>query len=416
MTAIVGALNKRAVAIAADSAITLGNTHKVLNSGNKIFCLSKYAPIGIATYGNAAFMGTPWEIIIKQYRKNLRDTKYQLFDDYVKSFLDYLRDNNFFTTKQTQKIYVESQIRSFLAICIKSSRGRDCFGQNQHTALLEELNECIAANKASGEVIEDYKDYELDAFKLDFNDIFIKIIEGTNQLISPDDNDVFIEAFFYYMRIKIARTDESGLVFIGYGENDIYPSLQEVIVTLGYQSKLQYRYGECTHITNEGTYAAIIPFAQPDVTQTIIRGVNPAFYSIMTQSFERSMSGFKKQMTDEIRKIHGLEKLAEKIEALKTTGIAESFAQTSQKTFQDQYTKPLVNTIGSLGVEDLANMTESFVSLTSLVRRMSPREETVGGPIDVAVITKGDGFIWIKRKHYFDPKLNNHFFKNYYND
>ena len=42
MTAIVGVLNKHAVAIAADSAVTMGNTHKVINSANKIFTLSKY--------------------------------------------------------------------------------------------------------------------------------------------------------------------------------------------------------------------------------------------------------------------------------------------------------------------------------------------------------------------------------------
>jgi hypothetical protein len=40
--------------------------------------------------------------------------------------------------------------------------------------------------------------------------------------------------------------------------------------------------------------------------------------------------------------------------------------------------------------------------------------ETVGGPIDVAVISKGDGFIWIKRKHYFKSELNPQFFANYY--
>lgn len=38
----------------------------------------------------------------------------------------------------------------------------------------------------------------------------------------------------------------------------------------------------------------------------------------------------------------------------------------------------------------------------------------VGGPIDVAVISKGDGLIWIKRKHYFDRDLNQHFFSNYF--
>jgi hypothetical protein len=26
------------------------------------------------------------------------------------------------------------------------------------------------------------------------------------------------------------------------------------------------------------------------------------------------------------------------------------------------------------------------------------------------IISKGDGFIWIKRKHYFDPRLNPRFF------
>lgn len=51
-----------------------------------------------------------------------------------------------------------------------------------------------------------------------------------------------------------------------------------------------------------------------------------------------------------------------------------------------------------------------MVALTSVVRRISPKEETVGGPIDVAIISKGDGFIWKNRKHYFDPNMNTHFF------
>jgi len=37
---------------------------------------------------------------------------------------------------------------------------------------------------------------------------------------------------------------------------------------------------------------------------------------------------------------------------------------------------------------------------------VTPERETVGGPIDVAVITKGDGFVWLRRKHYFDPAFN----------
>ena len=63
---------------------------------------------------------------------------------------------------------------------------------------------------------------------------------------------------------------------------------------------------------------------------------------------------------------------------------------------------------------EMADMAESIVYLTSLMKRVSPEEETVGGPVDVAVLSKGDGFIWMKRKHYFQPDLNPHFFSNYF--
>ena len=39
--------------------------------------------------------------------------------------------------------------------------------------------------------------------------------------------------------------------------------------------------------------------------------------------------------------------------------------------------------------------------MTGLKRHVTTDEESVGGPVDVAVVTKCDGFVWIKRKHYF---------------
>jgi len=66
--------------------------------------------------------------------------------------------------------------------------------------------------------------------------------------------------------------------------------------------------------------------------------------------------------------------------------------------------------------DELALMAESLVNLTCLRRKFTTDRETVGGPIDVAVISKGDGFVWIKRKHYFKQELNPQFFANYYKE
>ena len=68
MTALVGILNKRAVAIAADSAITVSyasdERKKIYNTGQKIFRLSEAQPVGVMLYSNVEFMSTPWEVII----------------------------------------------------------------------------------------------------------------------------------------------------------------------------------------------------------------------------------------------------------------------------------------------------------------------------------------------------------------
>ena len=51
------------------------------------------------------------------------------------------------------------------------------------------------------------------------------------------------------------------------------------------------------------------------------------------------------------------------------------------------------------------------MNLTSLKRRVTPASETVGGPVDVAVISKGDGLVWMKRKHYNAAELNPRYFE-----
>jgi hypothetical protein len=67
---------------------------------------------------------------------------------------------------------------------------------------------------------------------------------------------------------------------------------------------------------------------------------------------------------------------------------------------------PLVEVLQSLSIGEMAHLAESLLGLQSLKERVTSASETVGGPIDVAAISKDEGLVWIKRKHYFDPELN----------
>ena len=89
--------------------------------------------------------------------------------------------------------------------------------------------------------------------------------------------------------------------------------------------------------------------------------------------------------------------------------------QESLRAYQrDNHISPVLSAVASLPKDELAAMAESLINLTSFKRKVTIETETVGGAIDVAVISKGDGFVWIKRKHYFRQELNHHFTANYF--
>ena len=91
MTAIVGILNKQAIAVAADSAVTVGGGMKIYNTANKLFTLTKRHPVGVAIYNDASYNGcVPWEVVIKMYRNHLQDTSFPTVKGYATDLISYL--------------------------------------------------------------------------------------------------------------------------------------------------------------------------------------------------------------------------------------------------------------------------------------------------------------------------------------
>ena len=421
MTALVGFMNKHGVAIAADSAVTFGNTHKVVNTGNKIFSLSKYAPVGIATYGNAAFMETPWELVIKLYRKQLGRKKYDTLEKYIDSFLSYLHKNEFFISDDTKKRILRNRAVDFYDICVRQSRARVGFSGEKSVEFLQaELEECQTHNAADkinqfAEMKKCSKRKFLSYFQKEFSAVLPEM-----QLLVDNKamQDIFLSAFYQYLTVYIRHQSDSGLVFFGYGEEDLYPSMINIVVADSFGTFLRYKRidGSSGRITTDGTSACVTPYAQVDVAQTIIRGINPSFWNIIQASVSEVLDNYRDFIFSKLQKDPINDSLANEMQRLNHEKVAQQFVSQATSEFRQQYTDKLLNTVAHLSKEDMAKLAESLVELTSLVRRMSPEEETVGGPVDVAVVSKGDGFIWIKRKHYFDPQLNVNFINNYRDD
>lgn len=68
---------------------------------------------------------------------------------------------------------------------------------------------------------------------------------------------------------------------------------------------------------------------------------------------------------------------------------------------------PLV--FAPMPIQDAIDLGRFLVHAAIMFSRFLPGPQVVGGPIEVAAITKHEGFKWVSRKHYFDPQQ---FFEN----
>ena len=121
MTAEIAILNKEAVALAADSAMTagIGGSRKIFTTSTKIFMLSKNKPVGVMVYNNAQFIGVPWETVICEIGKQVPEGGFNTLEEYVGLFLSYFEKDSYLFPEEEQERCFEEHI----LYCYAMTRG-----------------------------------------------------------------------------------------------------------------------------------------------------------------------------------------------------------------------------------------------------------------------------------------------------
>lgn len=410
MTVEVGILNKHGVALAADSAVTIGNGRGYYNTANKLFALSKYSPVAIMVYSNAEFMGCPIEIIVKEFRKEIKDESLPRLRDYWDRFTNFLRD---FVIKNNidQKERIMDEIADFLTnVDFSIKYNIEEFIDNvpeEYTKEEIESEMNLIMQKTIKDTLVGLNGFAddnifleiLDDIKVEINDEIkdkIDLIIGEN--LDSELVDILLEASYKLITKKIIYPSYTGIVIAGYGENEIYPTIIYGKFMGCFFDRLKVAAEENDNI-DVNNRAVVIPFAQDDVINTFMNGMDGAFI----EEIERVIQSNKR--------INEFGEGSKETKENLIKEISNKFREFSHKN----HWGPMIATVSAAPKEELAQMAETLVNLTSFRRKMNMDEysQTVGGPIDVLTITKGDGLIWIKRKNYFDKNLNHQFFNNY---
>jgi hypothetical protein len=418
-------MNKTAVALAADSAVTIGvEGKKTYNTVNKLFTLSKYHPVGIMIYDNADFMGVPWETIIKLFRSHLSDKKCDTLRGYYDAFIEFIESENILFSNDQQESYFYNLISFYFlmiqqAVDMKIKALTDCntivtdkeikeITDSEISSIIKRLEEC----NTLPELDDAYTKALLDKYK----DIIIKAkTEKLKKLPLSKKNHKQLEMISSLLVTKhYERDHKTGLIVSGFGDKEIFPSTIDCSVECLLCGKLK-KYNEKEVKINSANTAAIVPFAQKEMPHRFMEGIDPDYADLIEMSLREVFYKFPDALLSQVT---GISKAKKDAALKKVQGVADKIIDNyfnGLTEFRRTYfVDPVLNAVSVLPKDEMAAMAESLVHLTSLKRKFSMEQETVAGPIDVAIISKGDGFVWIKRKHYFTSELNPTFVKNYF--
>lgn len=62
--------------------------------------------------------------------------------------------------------------------------------------------------------------------------------------------------------------------------------------------------------------------------------------------------------------------------------------------------------VSEMPIQDAIDLADFLVEICKKTSKFVPGPQIIGGPTDIAVITKHEGFKWIQRKHYYTQELN----------
>ena len=432
MTAEIVLLNKQAVALAADSAVTIQRAkgQKVFLSANKIFSASDSLPIGIMVYGNTSLLGMPWESLVKEFRANRAKEAFKTVGECAEEFFKYV-ENRKLIPKNIQERAYEYSIHAFCQYVqeVIRKQAKEIIVREGNISLTETkrlasrvVNEMYRNWRKADYLPSATEDQELEVSELYAERIDNEIKKTFQKLPLTAALKAKIRQICSWIAVKlperVSPPNHSGVVFAGFGLEQMFPSLEAFVVGGAYSNILQYRRDDlnCLRIDFDVS-AGLAPFAQRDVVQMFVSGVDPRFGSLVDKLLRRLAFDFPALVIAETPGVSAKNKqaLTKELEGkaeVVINSLRDEIAKYRRETFQD----PVIQTVASMPKDELAAMAEALVNLTSFSRKVTKEVETVGGPIDVAVISKGDGFVWINRKHYFRRELNPQFFSRRYKE
>ena len=395
-------INRNGIALAADSAGTYTGNKMFYNSMNKVFSLSRKYVYGAITYGATTIYNVSIDQVLKEFRTYL-DSREHISDffEILPLFEAFINQNSsYYKFDLAEANHCNGLIKDLVVDWGNKIKtvATEVDAENKISEILNQLETVMRGSlkidnyDVSAYIKTTYNDY--------FNMLIGMIVPELNNF--PTQKECFWDYICNYFNLSLTNETNNymGLFFAGYGHCDAFPKFTHIELYRVVGGKIKYRLVENYEESNN--HAQIVPLAQPDVILTFCKGISNRFINYIPQKVESIINSKIDALPDTFN--------IDQKNALKTSlsSSKAEIASAINTTIQNDNVKPILDSVQLIPLPEMGFLAESLVNITSLKRTFAidGNQQTVGGPTDVAVMSKGDGFVWIKRKHYFDKQMN----------
>jgi hypothetical protein len=179
------------------------------------------------------------------------------------------------------------------------------------------------------------------------------------------------------------------LSLVGFGETDLLPSYVEVHI-LGFVGGV--RIGGA-HIASSPISTSLhLFYGQKDALDSLVLGRDTILMDATAKQNE-ALSNFRTQLsnTDDVA-------VVQIREAFENTMAKADLENEVINVGREQRLRPFQRAVQMSPVRDLAEFASTLVGVQAARAAFSQDNPTVGGPIDVATITRHEGFSWVRHK------------------
>ena len=412
MTSEVMIMNRQAVALAADSAVTYGGGPEpvVTLEAEKILPLTD--TIAVMVYSRGDVLGRSWSHIAHAFQKAHGGDEFETITDCAQAFFAFIDNNRRLFPEAEERDEFEALMRAAYLTVLDYARALRTYPNtpyNDDAAAVEAALDIYRGHLTTDEggaereplsVFEGLtreRFFELYGSMLE--SVLAEALGDAARQDGPLRDKLYDLAYLLVTRPAFLEPF-AGLVFAGFGSNDVFPVYTHWYASIMVDGVIKRASDETVAVgVEDGPNAFVRTFAQADMTHAFLRGVHPAMFDLMiAMNFVSNEAAAQAALEAAGVTPDQTEAAMRKVESETLPALARQFIQTASNFSQEEFIEPFIQVVAASGKKQMSETAKALVELNILKTDLHMKNAGVGGDVDVLMITRTGAIEWYAKK------------------